>query len=146
MLDATNSPETHAIIGALFEVHKELGAGFLEKVYGEALAIEFDLRGIPYVREAPVTIHYKARPLSKPYHMDFVCFGQVILELKCQESIGEVETAQVIHYLKASGRPIGILVNFGEPSLRFKRFVGETFEGNPQKESVPSVQSVAGQA
>ena len=144
MLDAKTSPATHAVIGALIEVHKEFGRGFLEKVYHDAVCMEFDARRIPYQHEAPAVIYYKGRPLRRPYYMDFVCFGHILVEIKAQVSIGDVKAAQVIHYLKASRLPIGILANFGEDSLRIQRFVGATFRPDLAA-SVQSVESVVGE-
>ena len=115
-------PRTYAIIGAAMEVHRELGPGFLEKVYHEALIEEFDLRAIPYLHEPPLPVHYKAKRLRTVYEPDFVCFGSVLVELKAQKFVGDPETAQVLNYLKASKLATGLLINFGEASLDFERF------------------------
>jgi GxxExxY protein len=116
-------PRTHAIIGAAMEVHKELGSGFLEAVYQEALEREFRDREIPFKSQPPVQIMYKGDLLNKTYQPDFVCFDGVIVELKALGNLSGTEGAQMINYLKATGMNIGLLINFGSKSLEFKRFV-----------------------
>ncbi len=116
-------PRTYAIIGACMEVHRELGHGFLEAVYQEALAKELAARAVPFAREAALTVWYKAQALPCSYKPDFICFDNVIVELKALDRLTGVETAQVLNYLKATGHPVGLLVNFGAPSLEYKRFV-----------------------
>jgi GxxExxY protein len=116
-------PRTYAIIGAAMEVHRNLGSGFLEAVYQEALAIELRLRGVPFRREVAAAVTYKGHPLGAPYRCDFVCHDEVLVELKAQTSVGGAEHGQVVHYLRATRLPIGLLINFGTPSLSFQRFV-----------------------
>ena len=116
-------PQTFAIIGAAMEVHTQLGHGFLEGVYQEALAIEFSLRSIPFERESEIPISYKGKLLSCNYRADFVCFGEVIVELKALSALTSVEEAQVLNYLKATGYQRALLINFGAPSLQTKRLV-----------------------
>jgi len=116
-------PQTRAIIGAAMEVHRQLGPGFLEAVCQEALAIEFADRGIPFQREQELPINYKGRRLSCKYRADFVCYGDIIVELKALPLLTGFEEAQVIHYLKATKLKRGLLFNFGRPSLEFKRLV-----------------------
>jgi GxxExxY protein len=116
-------PQTYAIIGAAMEVHTQLGHGFLEGVYQEALAIELSLRSIPFVREAELSVSYKGQLLSSKYRADFVCFGDVIVEVKALKALSNVEEAQILNYLKASGFRRALLINFGAPSLQTKRFV-----------------------
>ena len=116
-------PQTYAIIGAAMEVHKSLGCGFLEAVYHEALALEFDLGGIPFRREAPIGISYKGRPLKSVYRVDFICFDAVIVELKALTRLSGLETAQVVHYLKASESTSEFLPNFGGQSLEYRRLI-----------------------
>ncbi len=115
--------ETHQIIGSAMEVHKQLGYGFLETVYQDALEREFIERGIPAKREFPLEISYKDAVLKSKYFTDFVCFNGVIVELKALTTIGNNEIAQVINYLKASGIERGLLLNFGTKSLQYRRLV-----------------------
>ena len=115
--------ESYKIRGALFAVHNELGCGFLERVYQDALEVEFRLRKIPYEREKSIQIVYKGEPLGEPYRADFVCYGKVIIELKSVSEILDVHRAQIINYLKATKMKLGFLVNFGEESINIERIV-----------------------
>jgi GxxExxY protein len=117
--------ETYAIIGAAMNVHNELGAGFLEAVYQEALEYEFDLRNIPARREIPLQIYYKDRLLSKFYIADFICFERIIVETKSVSCLLDEHKAQVINYLKATKFQLGLLINFGKPKLEYKRIIHE---------------------
>jgi len=116
-------PESYAVIGAAIEVHRALGHGFLEPVYQEALAIEFQERGIPYQREAPLPIHYRGRQLHSIYKADFIAFGTMIIELKALTKLTPSDEAQVLNYLKASRLPRALLLNFGAPRLEYKRLI-----------------------
>ena len=116
-------PRTYQIIGAAMEVHKQLGCGFLEAVYQEAFAIELQNKDIPYKREVDLTIHYKEHQLNTCYRADFVCYNNIIVELKALSNIGGVEEAQILNYLKATGFEIGLLINFGAKSLQYKRLI-----------------------
>jgi GxxExxY protein len=115
--------QTHAIIGAAMEVHSELGPGFLESVYQEALAREFMLRGIPHVHQLELPIHYKGERLNTFFRADFIGYGEVVVELKALKAISGVEESQLLNYLKATRHERGLLLNFGSPRLEVKRMV-----------------------
>ncbi|NIM10844.1 MAG: GxxExxY protein [Candidatus Aminicenantes bacterium] len=115
--------ETYEIIGACFEVHKILGCGFLEAVYQEALEIEFKRREIPYEWEKELPIEYKGEVLKKRYNADFVCYNEIIVELKALSELREEHMAQVLNYLKATKFELGFVFNFGEKSLKYKRVI-----------------------
>lgn len=116
-------PRTHDIIGAAMEVHRELGPGFLESIYQQALAIELGLRSIPFAREVQFPIHYKGQQLGGLHRADLVSHNSIVVELKALPAIGKAEAAQLVHYLKATGNRLGLLLNFGAPSLEFRRVV-----------------------
>lgn len=115
--------ESYELIGVCMEVHNELGMGFKEEVYKEAIEIEFRERGIPFKREVSFNIEYKGKQLKRKYPADFVVFDSIILEAKAATKIVGPFIAQTINYLKASGIKLGIIVNFGEPTLKYKRVV-----------------------
>lgn len=119
----TRDPETYAILGAAMRVHRELGCGFLEAVYHEALGHALDGDGIPWQREVPFRIYFAGQPLRTTYRADLVCFDRVLVELKALRELGGAETAQVLNYLKASGLERALLVNFGAPRLEYRRLV-----------------------
>ena len=123
MMNDKRDDRTYQIIGAALEVHKHLGGGFLEVVYGDALEIEFQERGIPYQREKELQIYYKDRVLPHYYKADFICFDSIVVELKAVENLTVESQAQVLNYLAATGCKVGLLLNFGRRSLEKKRFV-----------------------
>lgn len=116
-------PQTYETIGAAMDVHKTLGCGFLEAAYQEAMAIELELRGVPFRREVELPVSYKDRRLSCSYRADFVAWNDIIVELKAMGVLGGVEQAQTISYLKATGIRRGLLLNFGAARLEYSRFV-----------------------
>jgi len=118
----SKDPRTFAIIGAAMEVHRQLGCGFLEAVYQEAFAIELTMRDIPCQREVDLPIFYKNRRLKTSYRADFICYETVIVELKALSKLGKVDESQIINYLKSTGSPVGVLLNFGSASLEYRRF------------------------
>ena len=122
--------ETGKIINACLEVHNELGCGFLEPVYQEALEKEFQIQSIPYEREKLLPVVYKGEKLNKEYFADFICYNEIIVELKSVTTLSKAHKAQVINYLKAANKSIGLLVNFGCNSLKWERISHFTEEKN----------------
>ena len=105
------------------EVYNQLGHGFLEAVYQEALEKEFLLRSIPFEREKAIHIMYKGQKLNHYYVADFLCYDNIIVELKAVEQLQTIHMAQVLNYLSATGFKLALLINFGEKSLKYKRIV-----------------------
>jgi GxxExxY protein len=115
--------ESYKIIGAALEVHKNLGSGFLEGVYQEAMEMELAERKIPFVVQQELKIIYKGKTLNKKYYADIVCFDKIIVELKVSKTISSEYVSQVLNYLNAANFKLGLLINFGSESLEVKRIV-----------------------
>ncbi len=116
--------EVFAIQGAIYEVNRHMGAGFLEAVYQECLALEFTARGIPFVASHNLPIAYKGQTLRQFYQADFICYGKILLELKAVRELAPEHRAQVLNYLSATGLKLGLLVNFGSaPKARIERLI-----------------------
>jgi GxxExxY protein len=115
--------EAYDIIKCCFEVHRILGKGFLEAVYKDALSEEFKSSGIAFKREQKFEIVYKGVVLPHYYYSDFIVYDKIVLEVKAQQDVIDANYKQVINYLAASRMKLGLLVNFGESSLKFKRVV-----------------------
>jgi GxxExxY protein len=120
-----DDPQTYNIIGAAMAVHRELGCGFLEAVSREAFTIELKERCIPFAREVRLPVRYRDHVLPVFYAVDFVCYGEILVELKALSAIGPNEVAQLINYLRIAHRNRGLLLNFGTTSLQHKRTVLE---------------------
>ncbi len=116
--------ESYRIMGACFEVYKELGSGFLEAVYQECLEIEFGLQNIPARLQFGLALSYKGHCLQQQYIPDFICFDKIIVELKAMTDLDDAHRAQVHNYLKATGFRLGLLVNFGHyPKVEYERII-----------------------
>ncbi len=105
------------------EVHRQLGPGFREAVYKDALEIEFGIHGIPFMREFAFPVVYKGKPMRRKYPCDFLVFDEIILELKAATALVPEHEAQVINYLRSANKKLGLLINFGTMSLQFKRLI-----------------------
>ena len=144
MSSDVRDPETYRILGAAMEVHRVLGCGFLERVYHEALKVEFRQQGVPFRHEPELPIEYKGEALDCTYRADFICYDSVLLELKALAEITSREQSQVINYLKATGLERALILNFGTPRLTYKRMIlthsnsGLRPSGSSVDESVPS--------
>ncbi len=121
-------PQSHAIIGAAMEVHRELGSAFPEAVYQTALALEFQERGIPHKGEVALPVRYKGKLLTCAYRADFIYFEDFLVETKAIANLTRADDAQLLNELKATGFQRGLLLNFGSPSLEYKRLVRTTSE------------------
>ena len=115
--------ESFNIIGAAMEVHGIVGCGFTEPLYQEAFEEELRLREIPYVREKTFSYSYKGKVLSKSFRPDFICYDKVIVELKTVDEFTDEHFAQVLNYLKATDLELGLLINFGNKSLEYRRIL-----------------------
>jgi GxxExxY protein len=115
--------ETRLLIGIAFEIHTFLGKGFLEIVYKDAMEYELRKRSISFEREKEYVVHYKDIILPHKFFADFIIEDKIIIEIKAKEGIADVHYSQTLNYLKVSGLQVGLILNFGEPSLRIKRVV-----------------------
>jgi len=116
--------ESYRIRGALFEVYKQMGHGFLESVYQECLTKEFRVLSIPFQREVDLRLEYKGEALVQKYRADFICFNRIMLEIKAVKTLDSSHKKQVFNYLKATGLTLGILANFGSaPKMQIERIV-----------------------
>ena len=136
---SNRDPETFAIIGAAMEVHRELGHGFLEAVYQEAMAMELTARKIPFQREVPLPVAYKGQKLACHYRADFVGYENVLIELKANSQLTGTDEAQVINEMKATGMQRALLINFGAPSLEYKRRVFNLRESAQPAEEIENI-------
>jgi GxxExxY protein len=122
MTEIIYKKESYAIIGACFEVYNDKGCGFLEPVYQECLAIEFEYERIPAIAKPSLVLSYRGRILKQTYEPDYVCFEKIIVELKAVSALADEHRAQLLNYLHAIGFELGILVNFGHyPGLEYER-------------------------
>lgn len=122
MSDLILGDESYQVVGACFEVYNEMGSGFLESVYQECLGYEFTDRGIPFTEKANLPLRFKKRKLQKRFEADFICFGQIVVEIKSSSGLIDEHSAQVLNYLHATKYPLGLLINFGSyPKLQYKR-------------------------
>ena len=117
---------TRKIIGAAINVHRHFGPGLLESVYQECLAIEFWDQNIPFCEKPRLRLEYKGRTLKQEYEPDFLCFDEIVVEIKAIKTLADEHRAQVINYLKSTGKQLGLLVNFGHyPMIEHERFVNQ---------------------
>jgi GxxExxY protein len=127
-VDLIYKEEAYKIIGTAMAVHRELGHGFLEAVYQEAFEIELGLQGIPFESEVALPIDYKEIRLKKQYYADFICYNKIIVETKALNGLDTAHESQLLNYLKATGFKLGLLINFGSPSLQYKRMANSIRE------------------
>ena len=119
---------TEKVIGIFYEVYRELGAGFLEKVYEGAMKIEFEMRGVSFECQKKIEVCYKDG-IAGDYFADFVVEDEVVVEIKAKKELCGFDEAQLINYLKGTGKKVGLLVNFGGEDIEFKRLVYEPARG-----------------
>jgi GxxExxY protein len=116
--------ECFAIQGAIFEVYREMGSGFLESVYQECLSKEFISRGVPFLEQVMLSLSYKGDKLAQIYKPDFICYDKIILEIKSVKETNDEQRAQLFNYLKATSLRVGLLANFGHfPRATVERIV-----------------------
>jgi len=123
MTKLPDKEKTYKIIGCCMEVHSVLGGGMLEAIYQEALAVELKNKRISFEKEKELSVTYKGVQLDKKYKADFVCYNEIIVELKAVSELTDAHMAQVINYLKITGNKLALLVNFGKESLEYKRII-----------------------
>jgi GxxExxY protein len=122
--DLVYKKESYEIMGACFEVYKNMGCGFLEPVYQECLEIEFKKRSIPFESQKELELSYQGNTLKQKYKPDFICYQKIIVEIKAVDRIIDEHRAQLLNYLHATGLKLGLLVNFGRcPKVEYERFV-----------------------
>ena len=128
-----NEAETFGIIGACFEVYNDKGCGFLEPVYHECLIVELELREIQYVSQPTIYLNYKGHVLEKTYEPDFVCFEKIVVEIKAVSQLTDEHRAQLINYLHATDKEVGLLINFGHyPKMEYERFANSRGKNPPE--------------
>ncbi|MBZ9729088.1 GxxExxY protein [Salegentibacter sp. JZCK2] len=115
--------KTYKIIGACMKVHRNLGSGFLESVYQESVERELTKQAVEFNRQVRLQLTYDGQPLKKYFIADFVCFQEIIIEIKAASFLNKIMETQTINYLKSTGLPVGLLINFGQQSLTWKRFI-----------------------
>lgn len=113
--------ECYNIVGAAMKVHRTLGCGFAEYVYQDAMEVELSKRGIPYTREKRLKVCYEGIELAHEYIADFICYDNIVLEMKAVSELLPIHEAQVHNYLKIAGSDFGLLINFGQTSLEYER-------------------------
>jgi GxxExxY protein len=120
--------ESYNIQGAIFEVYRQMGCGFLEAVYQECLEREFQLKGIPFVAQQELQLFYKNELLRQIYKPDFICYSKIIVEIKAVSELAAEHQAQILNYLKATSFELGLLVNFGSyPKAQVQRIANSNF-------------------
>ncbi len=132
---SSNGRLSYNVIGGAMSVHRALGCGFLESVYEKALAAELQRRGLPYSRQAPMSVRYRGELVGR-FRADFVVDNRLVVELKANAAISPACQAQLLNYLRAAQLPVGLILNFGAPSLEVKRMansVGMSGTENPSK-------------
>src|SRR5437899_10238394 len=133
MMELIYNQESYVVVGACFEVYNEKGCGFLEPVYHECLAIEFEHQRIPAISKPSLTLSYRGRTLVQTYNPDFICFQKIVLELKTASKLADEHRAQLLNYLNATGFEPGLLVNFRHyPGLEYER-IAKTQRINPRR-------------
>ena len=125
MANEERDPRTYAIIGAAMDVHNELGPGLLEPPYQEAMEMELEQRSVPFEAQPIIRIFYKGREIKSYYKPDFICYKDVVVELKVQKCLTEKDEAQIINALKCAKKKTGLPINFGESSLVYRRFIND---------------------